>query len=48
LTSPRTFSPDVAAAKGWSMGTGRDNMLKLHIDRLNDEAKKKIASPSPG
>ena len=47
-TQPRTFSPEVAKSKGWSVGVGRDNMLKLHIDRLNDEATKKIASPSPG
>ena len=46
-TQPRTFSPDVSRSNGWSMGLGRDNMLKLHIDRLNDEGVKKIASPSP-
>ena len=37
----------MARSKGWSVGLGRDNMQKLHIDRLNDEATKKIASPAP-
>ena len=46
-TQPRTFSPEVAKAKGWSLGLGRDNVQKKHIDRINDEASKKIASPSP-
>ena len=47
-TQPRTFSPDVSRSNGWSMGLGREQMNKLHIDKLNDEATKKIASPSPG
>lgn len=47
-TQPRTFSPEVSRSKGWSVGLGRDVMQKIHIDRLNDEAHKKIASPSPG
>ena len=46
-TQPRTFSPEVSRSKGWSVGLGRDVMQKLHIDRLNDEAEKNIASPSP-
>jgi hypothetical protein len=46
-TQPRTFSPDVSRSNGWSLGLGRDNVQKMHIDRLNDEAQKKIASPSP-
>ena len=48
VTQPRTFSPDVSRSNGWSVGLGRDSMQKIHIDRLNDEAAKKIASPSPG
>ena len=47
-TQPRTFSPEVSRSKGWNMGLGRDNMKKLHIDKHNDEATKKIASPCPG
>ena len=47
ITQPRTFSPEVARNKGWSVGLGRDVMLKHTIDRIQDEAKKKIASPSP-
>ena len=46
-TQPRTFSPDVSKSKGWSLGLGRDNVQKLHIERLNDEASKKIAAPAP-
>ena len=30
------------------LGIGRGDMAKLHIDKLNDEASKKIASPCPG
>lgn len=47
-TQPRTFSPDVSKSKGWNMGLGRGDMKKIHIDKLNDEAGKKIASPCPG
>ena len=46
-TQPKTFSPEVAKAKGWSLGLGLTNINKLHIDKLQDEAGKKIASPSP-
>ena len=46
-TQPKTFSPDVSKSRGWSLGLGRDVTNKLHIDRLQDDAKKKIASPSP-
>ena len=47
MTNPRTFSPEVARSKGWSLGLGRDNVQKKHVDAINDEAAKKIASPSP-
>lgn len=47
-TQPKTFSPDVSRSKGWSLSLGRQDMNKLHIDRINDEATKKIASPCPG
>ena len=46
-TQPRTFSPEVARSKGWNMGLGRDDMKKIHIEKVNDEASKKIASPCP-
>ena len=46
-TQPRTFSPDVSRSKGWSLGLGRDVVQKKHIDAINDEAGKKLASPSP-
>ena len=46
-TQPRTFSPDVSRSNGWSMGLGRSQMNKLHIDKLEDSATKKLASPSP-
>ena len=46
-TQPKTFSPEVAKAKGWSLGLGRTQMNKIHIDKLDDEAGKQIASPSP-
>ena len=39
-TQPKTFSPEVAKAKGWSLGLGRTQMNKIHIDRLDDEAGK--------
>ena len=47
VTQPKTFSVDVSRSNGWSLGLGRDVTQKLHIDRLNDEADKKIASPAP-
>ena len=47
LTQPRTFSPEVSRSNGWSLGLGRSDMKKNHVDRINDEADKKIASPSP-
>ena len=47
ITQPRTFSPDVSRSNGWSVGLGRDVMQKNHIYRIDDEAGKKIASPSP-
>ena len=46
-TNPRTFSPEVSRSNGWSVGLGRDVCDKLHIDRLQHNAKKKIASPAP-
>ena len=46
-TQPRTFSPDVSRSNGWSVGLGRDTMKKMHIDLLQDDATKKISSPSP-
>ena len=48
MTQPRNFSPEVSKASGWNMGLGRGEMKKIHIDKLNDEASKKIASPCPG
>lgn len=47
-TQPRTFSLEVSRSNGWGMGLGRGDMKKIHIDKLNDEAAKKIASPCPG
>jgi hypothetical protein len=47
-TQPRTFSVEVSRSNGWGMGLGRGDMKKIHIDKLNDEAAKKIASPCPG
>ena len=35
-TQPRTFSVDVSRSNGWSMGLGRTQMNKLHIDKLED------------
>lgn len=46
-TQPRTFSPDVSRSNGWSMGQGRGYMKKDHIDRVLDEADKKVAPPCP-
>jgi len=37
-TQPKTFSPEVSRSRGFSLGLGRDDMQKLHIERVNDEA----------
>ncbi len=46
-TQPRTFSPDVSRSNGWSMGVSRGQIQKLHIDKLQDAADKKISPPAP-